>query len=212
MEKNSMKKLLFVNACIRGEASRTLELSRFYIDGFIVGEKAAGRSWETEEICLEGLNDLKPLDSNELALRDRLLAERDFGHKMFDHAKKIIAADHVVIGAPYWDLQFPALLKIYLERCSVTGLTFIYNDEGIPAGKCRADSLMYITTSGSPIGDMNFGYDYVCGLCRLFGIPKTYFASAEGLDIIGNNPAKIMTDAKVKITDVLKEIQAGSEA
>ena len=59
---------------------------------------------------------------------------------------------------------------------------------------------------------MNFGYDYVCGLCRLFGIPKTYFASAEGLDIIGNNPAKIMTDAKVKITDVLKEIQAGSEA
>ena len=208
MEKNRMKKLLFVNACVRGEASRTLELSRFYIDGFLEEEKATGRSWETEEICLDSLDDLRPLDSTELALRDKLLAERDFSHKMFDHAKKIIAADHVVIGAPYWDLQFPALLKMYLERCSVTGLTFIYNDEGIPKGQCRAGSLMYITTSGSPIGDMNFGYDYIKGLCQLFGIPKTYFASAEGLDIIGNDPAKIMADAKVKITDIIKEIQS----
>ena len=208
MEKNRMKKLLFVNACVRGEASRTLELSRFYIDGFIAGEKAAGRSWEAEEICLDSLDDLRPLESTELALRDRLLAERDFSHKMFDHAKKIIAADHVLIGAPYWDLQFPALLKIYLERCSVTGLTFIYNDEGVPTGQCRAESLMYITTSGSPIGDMNFGYDYIKGLCQLFGIPKTYFASAEGLDIIGNYPTKIIADAKVKITDIIKEIQS----
>ena len=203
-----MKKLLFINSCVRGEKSRTLELSRFYIDGFIAAEKAAGISWEMEEVCLDGLKGLKPLDSSELALRDSLLAEGDFGHSMFDHAKKIIAADHVVIGSPYWDLQFPALLKIYLERCSVTGLTFIYSKEGIPAGQCRADSLMYITTSGSPIGDMNFGYEYVQGLCRLFGIPKTYFASAEGLDIIGNDTAKIMADAKVKITDIIKEIQS----
>lgn len=203
-----MKKLLFINSCVRGEASRTLELSRFYIDGFLAAEKADGRRWNVEEVCLEELEGLKPLDSVELALRDSLLAAKDFGHSMFDHAKKIIAADHVVVGAPYWDLQFPALLKIYLERCSVTGLTFIYSKEGIPAGQCRADSLMYITTSGSPIGDMNFGYEYVQGLCRLFGIPKTYFASAEGLDIIGNDTAKIMADAKGKITDIIKEIQS----
>ena len=67
---------------------------------------------------------------------------------------------------------------------------------------------MYITTSGSPIGDMNFGYEYVHGLCQLSGIPKTYFASAEGLDIIGNDAAKIMENAKVKITDIIKEIQS----
>ena len=161
-----------------------------------------------EEVCLDEIEGLKPLDSSELALRDSMLAAGDFSHSMFDHAKKIISADHVVIGAPYWDLQFPALLKIFLERCSVTGLTFIYNDEGIPAGQFKAKSLMYITTSGSPIGDMNFGYEYVQGLCRLFGIPETYFASAEGLDIIGNNVLKIMEDAKVKITDIIKEIQS----
>ena len=48
-----MKKLLFINSCIRGEASRTLELSRFYIDSFLREEKAAGRSWATEEIRLD---------------------------------------------------------------------------------------------------------------------------------------------------------------
>lgn len=203
-----MKKLLFVNSCIREEASRTLELCRFYIDCFIKMQKMSGADWETEEIDSDILGSLRPLDRSELALRDSLLAAKDFSHSMFDQAKKIISADHVVIGAPYWDLQFPALLKIYLERCSVTGLTFIYNDKGIPAGQCRADSLMYITTSGSPIGDMNFGYEYVHGLCQLFGIPKTYFASAEGLDIIGNDAAKIMENAKVKITDIIKEIQS----
>ena len=127
-----MKKLLFINSFIRGEASRTLELSRFYIDSFLREEKAAGRSWATEEICLDelfSLGELKPLDQEELVLRDSLLAEKDFSHSMFDHAKKIISADHVVIGAPYWDLQFPAILKIYLERCSVSGLTFIYSKE-----------------------------------------------------------------------------------
>lgn len=205
-----MKKLLFVNSCVRGSASRTMELCRFYIDGFMEMQKSSGADWETEEIGPDTLESLKPLDSSELALRDSLLAAGDFSHSMFDQAKKIISADHVVIGAPYWDLQFPALLKIYLERCSVTGLTFIYSEEGIPAGQCRADSLMYITTSGSPIGDMNFGYEYLQGLCRLFGIPKTFFASAEGLDIIGNDTSQIMADAKVKITDVLRMIQAGS--
>ena len=49
---------------------------------------------------------------------------------MFDLAKQLISADHVVIGAPYWDLSFPARLKIYLERCSVDKLTFLYDENG----------------------------------------------------------------------------------
>ena len=82
MEKNRMKKLLFVNACVRGEASRTLELSRFYIDGFLEEEKVAGRNWDVEEVCLDEIEGLKPLDSSELALRDSLLAAKEFGHSV----------------------------------------------------------------------------------------------------------------------------------
>ncbi len=193
-------KLLFVNACIRGEESRTYELCKDYIDKFLESKK--DEPWRIEEVDLSTA-DIKPLDRETLAKRDMLLEAGRTGDAMFDLAKQIIEADHILIGAPYWDLSFPAKLKIYLERCFVTGITFIYSKEGIPHGQCKANALTYITTSGSPIGNYNLGYDYVKGLCALFGIEKTYFAAAEELDIIGRNVPQIMAKAKDKITDIV---------
>ena len=46
-------------------------------------------------------------------------------------------------------MSFPAILKIYLERISVTDLTFGYSEEGAMVGLCRASKLLYITTRGA---------------------------------------------------------------
>ncbi|MCI8349326.1 MAG: NAD(P)H dehydrogenase [Firmicutes bacterium] len=196
-------KLLFVNACIRGEKSRTYELCLDYLEKFKISKK--DQTWEIEEL---NLNDIKiePLDMNTLSKRDSLVKEKNFDDSEFDFAKKIIEADHILIGAPYWDLSFPSKLKAFFERCSITGFTFIYSPEGIPEGKCKAQSLSYITTSGSKIGDFNFGYNYTKAICGLFGIKKTYFASAEELDIIGKDVQKIMLNAKDKITAIIDEL------
>lgn len=196
-------KFLFVNACIRGEDSRTYQLCRDYIEKFKEAKKNA--DWTFEEVNLNDM-DLQPLNKERLANRDRLAREKKFADQEFDLARQIIEADHILIGAPYWDLAFPAKLKIYIERCSVTGLTFIYSPEGIPEGQCRAKSLSYVTTSGSAIKDFNFGYEYMKGICTLFGIKKTYFASAEELDIIGKDVPKIMAEAKDKITDIIDSL------
>lgn len=191
-------KVLFVNACVRGEDSRTYELCRDYISKL-------PKDAEVVEVNL-GEEGIKPLDSESLQKRNGFLESKDFEDPMFNYAKELMEVDHILIGAPYWDLSFPALLKIYLEQCSVTGLIYIYNEKGIPEGQCKARSLSYITTSGGPIGDFNFGYDYVKGLCKLFGIPKTCFVSAEALDVWGNDVCQIMDEAKGKITEILKEI------
>ena len=196
-------KFLFVNACIRGEDSRTYQLCRDYIEKFKEAKK--NEDWTLEEVNLNDM-DLQPLNKERLANRDRLAREKKFADQEFDLARQIIEADHILIGAPYWDLAFPAKLKIYIERCSVTGLTFIYCPEGIPDGQCRAKSLSYVTTSGSAIKDFNFGYEYIKGICALFGIKKTYFASAEELDIIGKDVPKIMAEAKDKITDIIDSL------
>lgn len=200
-------KFLFVNACVRGEESRTYQLCRDYIEKFkkakMNGEKA--EDWVIEEINLCE-TEIQPLNRERLENRIRLSSARSFDDPEFDLARQLIEADHILIGAPYWDLSFPAKLKAYIERCSVTGLTFIYSAEGIPAGQCRASSLTYLTTSGSPIRDFNFGYDYIKGICALFGIEKTYFASAEELDIIGRDVEKIMEEAKDKITEIIKKL------
>lgn len=196
-------KFLFVNACIRGEDSRTYQLCRDYIEKFKEAKK--NEDWTLEEVNLNDM-DLQPLNKERLANRDRLAREKKFADQEFDLARQIIEADHILIGAPYWDLAFPAKLKIYIERCSVTGLTFIYSPEGIPDGQCRDKSLSYVTTSGSAIKDFNFGYEYIKGICALFGIKKTYFASAEELDIIGKDVPKIMAEAKDKITDIIDSL------
>lgn len=191
-------KVLFVNACVRGKDSRTEALCRDYISKL-------PESAEVVELNLDK-EGIRPLDKAILEKRDQLLAAKNFDDSMFSYAKQIMEADHVIVGAPYWDLSFPALLKIYLEQCSVTGLTYIYNEMGIPEGQCKATSLSYITTSGGPIGNFNFGYDYIKGLCMLFGIPKTNFVSAEALDVWGSDIEGIMAEAKEKITEIVKEL------
>lgn len=197
-------KLLFVNACIRDEKSRTYELCKDFLEKFKKAKQ--GENWEIEELKLDEL-DIKPHSKESLANRDKMISENDFENEEFDFARQFIEADMVLIGAPYWDLSFPAKLKIYLERCSVTGLTFIYSPEGIPKGQCKAEKLVYLTTSGSPIADFNLGYEYVRSLCcNLFGLKETYFAAAEELDIIGKDVKKIMNDAKDKITDIVREL------
>ena len=86
-------------------------------------------------------------------------------------------------------------------------LTFVYDDHGVPHGQCRAKALTYITTAGGYIGDFNFGFEYVKGLCSmLFGIREFHFAAADGIDIIGVDVAARMEEAKGKFEEIIREI------
>ena len=196
-------KLLFVNACMRGEESRTLKLCRKYIETFMTSKE--DEEWVLEEVDLNE-TDVKMLDREMLLKRDRLMTEGNTDDSMFDLAKQLMSVDHVLIGAPYWDLAFPAKLKAYLEQCCVTGLTFIYNEKGIPEGQCQAKDLTYVTTSGGVNGDFNFGYDYIKGLCLLFGIGSTHFVAAEGLDIWGCDVDNVMAEAEKNITEIVNKL------
>ncbi len=183
-----MKKILFINTCVR-EESRTNRLARRLL------EKLGGKVTEIDP----DLNGLKPLDRASLARREALTAMGDFSAPELGAARAFAEADAVVIAAPYWDLTFPSLLKIYLENVTVCGVTFYYTDLGIPAGLCRAEKLYYVTTSGGPIIH-NFGYEYVSALAKEFyGIKDTRFISAEGLDMIGADAEAILKKAEENI-------------
>ena len=187
-----MENILFINACVR-EKSRTLSLAQYILD------KLNG---EICEINLEQEN-LKPLDGNVLENRDRLVSENDFSDEMFRYAKKFADVDTIVIAAPYWDLAFPALLKIYLEQITVSGITFRYA-KGVPQGLCRAKRLIYVTTAGGIIYD-NFGFEYVKALAqKIYGIGEVLFFKAENLDIDGNDVNNILRMAKSDAEKILR--------
>lgn len=182
--------LLFVNACMRGDESNTLSLCREYL--------AAHPEADVQEVNLAELN-LKPFDGDMVAYRTEKQEAEAWDDPIFDLAHQIANADEVLIGAPYWDLSFPATLKIYIEHCSVCGLTFHYTEDARCEGLCKAKKTTYITTSGGIIGDRNFGYDYLCGIGQMFDLGEMRFVSAEGLDIIGADVEGILEKAREEI-------------
>ena len=180
-------KVLFVNACVR-EQSRTLLLARHLLSRL---------SAQVCEIRLEDL-DLKPLTRHSLARRDDLLRQGKWEDPSLRHARQFADADCIVIAAPYWDFGFPALLKLYLEAVTVTGITFCYA-EGRPRGLCNAKKLYYITTAGGPIFS-DFGFSYVRSLAEnLYGIREARCIRAENLDMDGADVAGILEETMEKI-------------
>lgn len=181
-------KILFINACVRPK-SRTAELSRHLLNRL---------DGEITEVNLykEGL---LPLGNEGIEKREL----HDISGEEFRYAKQFSKADVIVIGAPFWDLSFPAVLKLYFENVTVSGITFEYSENERPVSKCRAKKLYYITTSGGYIGNNNFGFDYVKALAEnFFGIHDISFYSAEGLDIFGADIRFIMDEAKERISNL----------
>ena len=191
-----MPTLLFINACVRGKDSRTLQLAEQLLES-IREENKKDMAFHIEEIRLSTEN-LLPLNYERLQRRDELLANGIITDTMFDYANAVAQADMLVIAAPYWDMSFPSTLKIFFEAASVVGITFSYAEDGTPVGLCQAQDMYYVTTSGGFIGDCNCGFEYVNALCKLYGIERSHFVSAQGLDLEGADVVAIMEQATME--------------
>ena len=179
--------VLFLNACIRKE-SRTLRLCRAYLSGHCAGDTV-------EEVDVGRL----PLHA---MLQETLEArEADIhGGKLsgYIHAKAFAAADKIVIGAPYWDSSYPAILKIYIENICVRGVTFESRPDGLH-GLCNAKELVYITTAGGFVTENCSLKSHLQELCNMFGIEKLSFLLTEGLDMDAAKSEEILKSAIQKL-------------
>lgn len=175
--------ILFINACVRKE-SRTLVLAK---------EILSKMQGNITEIDLAKEN-LAPLNCISLQERERLLKSKEMDAPMLQYAKQFAQADEIVIAAPFWDLSFPSILKIYMEQITVAGITFEYRN-GCPTGLCKAKRLTYITTAGGEIF-CDFGYAYIKALANNFyGIQDTVAYRATNLDVQGISAEELLQKA-----------------
>lgn len=178
--------ILFINACPRKD-SRTKMLADYLLTKF---------NSQVQERNLTKTAML-PLSEEMLERRTTLAGKKDFGHPLFQLAKEFAAADIIVIAAPFWDVSFPALLKIYIENINVVGITFAYNEDGNPYGLCKAKKLCYVTTAGGPIVNDSYGYGYVKELAQKFyAIPEVHCIKAENLDVENADVTQILHKTK----------------
>lgn len=187
-----MEQVLFVNACVRGEKSRTLKLARRFLE---VYQAEHPRHVITEcNLCRERL---QPQYPEILAERDALWRAGQLDHPMFAPARQFAAAGRIVIAAPFWDLNYPAILKIYLERISVADITFGYNEKGEMVGLCRAEDMVFITTRGGAYREagldwMEMGARHLEALCAMYGVGRFQCLAVEGLDDVRRDQAALM--------------------
>ena len=190
-----MEDLLFINACVRGQKSRTLQLARRFLGAW---QHAHPEAVITErDLCRDRLSPQYP---EVLEERDALWSAGKLDDPLFQPARQFAAAGRIVIAAPFWDLSFPAILKIYLERISVTNITFGYDDLGRSVGLCKADKLLLITTRGGDfsipeISWMEMGARQLEALCAMYGIPHFSVLCAEGLDNAALDGEAILQEA-----------------
>ena len=135
--------------------------------------------------------------------RNELSANNDFSS--FKEANKFKEAETIVIAAPYYDLSFPSALKVYIENIMISNLTFTYSIDGNPINLSNVKRLFYVSTSGGPLIDNNNeGFNYIkLVLSYFFNVEEFHLIHAECLDIIGNDPNKILED-KIKEINNLK--------
>ena len=181
--------ILFINACIR-ENSRTLKLAKSILSSM---------SGKIIEVNLNKEN-LTPLNCELLEKRECLLRRESLDDPMLFYARQFANADEIVIAAPFWDLSFPAILKVYMEQITVAGITFEYIN-GRPCGLCKAKSLTYVTTSGGPIL-ADFGYEYIKALAKSFyGISQTKAYRAMNLDVNMIAAEDVLTKADISVIE-----------
>lgn len=195
-----MKRLLFVNACMRGEQSRTLGLCRDFL--------AVWKQCNPEgEVMQRDLSDgTMPVMTAQLSqCRDRAVEQGELDSPLLEAAREVAGADLILIGAPYWDLSCPAALKVYLEWASTLGVTFRYSETGESVGMSRAEKLLYITTAGGVVQGQNHGFDYVRALSTMLGVGEAQCAAAELLDVQGGPGAENLEQTRRSLMELARQ-------
>lgn len=194
-----MTNVLYIDCCIRGEQSRTRKLA----DAFL------GALSQRADIAVDRLTlmdePLVPFQNGFFWQRERLLETGELDHPRFRYAHQFQRADRIVIAAPFWDLSFPALLKVYIEHLCVQGITFDCDETGTH-GVCRAEKMLLLTTRGGALegSPLDNGTKYLGDMAKFFGIPSFTYVVADGLDL-GLEPVEAILSRAIAQARALAE-------
>lgn len=117
--------------------------------------------------------DLSPEQVAENAVSERLV-------------QQFLAADVVVMGAPFYNFTIPTQLKAWLDRLAQPGRTFRYTAEG-PEGLAKGKTVIVASTRGGIYSTsaaaeaIEHQESYLKVMLGFFGITDVRFVRAEGL-------------------------------
>lgn len=181
-----MKKVLFINGCVREGHSRSLQLAQAYLGTLGADCQVMERNLMASNLGYLTTTSFDSATGESLSVDDTL-------------AQEFAQADAIVLAAPFWEFLFPAVVSCYFEAVSLTGVTFGYTETG-SQGLCKAKSFTYVYTAGDYIPkEEALCEQYLRQLTRLYGIETFTAISAQGLDIDPSKAPEIVEKVCQKI-------------
>jgi FMN-dependent NADH-azoreductase len=113
---------------------------------------------------------------------------------------QFLAADVLVIGAPFYNFSIPTQLKAWIDRLAQPGRTFKYTETG-PVGLATGKTVIVASTRGGIYATSEAGQaaehqeSYLKVIFGFFGITDVRFVRAEGLGMGDAAKEKAVADA-----------------
>ncbi len=183
-----MKKILHIIASPREDKSRTLQVSRTFLDEL----KAKHPDYKLSELNL-GKEELPSLSHKRVDGKYMLMTGKDlFGeakdawNEIIQHIERFLSADIYPISTPMWNFTIPYMLKHYIDLIVQPKYLFQYTDQGVE-GLAKNKKMIVITSRGGEykseeMKKFDFQEPYLRTIFGFVGITDITFINAEPMD------------------------------
>ena len=178
--------LLHIDSSLLGEASASRQLSRSIVERLQrehPGLQATYRDLDAAPLPHWTGTDLAASRQPANSLDEAISAGAKTNAAVL---QEFLDADIVVVGAPMYNLGVPSVLKAWIDRISIAGVTFRYTEHG-PAGLAGGKRVVIASTrgglyaEGSPGSALDFQETYLRTVFAFLGVTDVQVVRAEGL-------------------------------
>lgn len=201
-----MKKLLHIVATPRGEESRTLKVSRDFLQVF---------TGKNPDCKIDELNvataDLPSLSLKMISGKYVLLGGKELSDRLKEawspierQIERFLSAEGYLISSPMWNFGIPYPLKQYIDLIVQPKYLFRYAETGVD-GLVKNRKMIVITSrggdysSGSPYHSYDFQESYLRAVFGFVGLSDITFINAQPMDALGQE----VQDKKIEEAQIL---------
>lgn len=176
-------KLLHLDSSILGDASASRQLSHSVVATWLAAEPTASLSYR--DLAADALSHFSAasLVAAGTATELRDAAQQHEAELAESTLQEFLDADAIVIAAPMYNFSVPSQLKAWIDRISVAGKTFTYDENG-PKGLAGSKKVVIVSTAGGLHAGQPSGVgheDYLQVVLRFLGITDIEVVRAQGL-------------------------------
>ena len=179
-------KLLHIDSAITGDNSASRKLTQQIVTAWVA--KHTDTSVEYLDLAVDAPNHftvaaMAPRTGQTEGLSAEQVAENAVSEKL---VSQFLAADVIVVGAPFYNFSIPTQLKAWIDRLAQPGRTFRYTASG-PEGLAKGKTVIVASTRGGVYSTseamqaLEHQESYLKVIFGFFGITDVRFVRAEGL-------------------------------